>query len=184
MPFLIVLWLSLSLLSAGPPPPGLQSLREAPLSVDAKTITIEDTSVSKDDPLNIARFLDPSPNTVLSWWFKDRFQAGGKSGRLSFKIHHVRITETPFEKGGWFTAPKVCFEADLCVSVGILGHGRDAHDLTIHVRTRTIKSERLNLFERQDAWTRLMEDAINALDQELMKRPHFQSVILRSAPAA
>ena len=173
----------MSPLGAEPSVPGLQSLREPILLVDVKNIVVEDTSVSKDDPLNIARFLSPSPNAILSWWLKDRFQAVGKSGQLSFIIHHVRITETPFEKGGWFTAPRVCFEADLCVSVCVPNTDPNAQKLTIHVRTRTIQSERLNLFERQKAWIRLMEDAINALDQELMKRPGFQSVILR-APAA
>ena len=181
MPLLTVLWLSLAALGAAPASSGLQSLHEAPLLLDVKDIAIQDTSASKEDPLNIARFLTPPLNSLMSWWLKDRFQASGKAGLLSFKIRRARITETPFEKGGWFTAPKVCFEADLCLEVS-LPTGVRGQNLVIHVRTRTIESERLNLFERQKAWMRLMEDAINALDQEIMGRPNFQSVILRAAP--
>ena len=177
---LALLLLPITLFSADLHSDGLNSLNEPPISLNTQKITITDGYDPHKDSCNIARFLTPSLNTILVWWLKDRFNSAGKTGCVSFEVRHVRITETPCEKSGWFTAARVCFEADIYLEIRISQKAQTKpQTLTIHARTRSIESEQLNLFERQKVWINLLENAINNLDKELMQKDVFQSIVLQ-----
>ena len=157
---------------------GVHSLREEPLTLQVKSISVTRTKERKAEDRNIAGFPEPLPDKILNWWLRDRFRASGKQGYVEFVIDHLHVTETPVKrKKGLFEAPNICFEADLSLTVRIGGFTSSPTELCIRVRSRRTEPESLSLYERQKTWIQLVESAINNLNQELMRKPAFQSLV-------
>ncbi|TGW14651.1 hypothetical protein EIL50_04530 [bacterium NHP-B] len=174
--FLALLPIQASMANAAPA--GLYSLKEAPIELDVKNIDV----VYELREKNIAGFKDPTPQTILTWWFQDRFKAAGQKGRVKFVVHDIHIKETPHEKpANVFLSPRVTFEATLFVTVSVYKSPTEPTNVFhITARSQSQESESLSLFERQKVWTSLIERAINTFDQELAKRQVFHQVTTSS----
>ena len=158
-----------------PTPPGLRYLEAQPLRLNVSSIEVVKAYDSpKQAPYVDHKFPIP-PVATIEQWARDRLQAGGSTGRAVLTIEDASVREhklpkTGSIKGSFTVDQSERYDMNLRVKLEILdGRGYTASFVKAGSSLSRSVPEDISLYNRTLFWTKLLEDAMNALDSELSK---------------